>query len=110
MTLVCAPNRPVFAHLSGVIREMRVLGSPSIRAWWAGDHWRALEGSHRLASAHHLGLTPTIVSVSLDDAIDHDFVDCRSRVASGVLRYLGDLSVGGPSYDFADVPRGPIRR
>jgi hypothetical protein len=60
MSLVLAPNRPQRHHLAVVTEAMRILGAPAIRAYWIGDHWLALEGSHRLAAdfdpeAHYFG-------------------------------------------------------
>lgn len=81
---------------------MQAAGAPTIRAWWAGDHWRALEGSHRLAAAHALGLTPVIEQMDLDDEIDHDFEDCAGCAVRDVLEYLDVL---GPDYEFENLPR-----
>ena len=45
-------------HLASVIAEMAVLGAPTIKAIDCGDHYVALEGSHRLRAAHTLGIEP----------------------------------------------------
>jgi hypothetical protein len=68
---VVAPNKPVGLHLEAVQREMRTRGAPTIRAWWDGEKWIALEGSHRLAAAHALDLTPYV------------FPDCQRALSTG---------------------------
>jgi hypothetical protein len=47
-------------HQAKVLEEMRVLGSPTIRAIETAHGLIALEGGHRLAAAEELGLTPEI--------------------------------------------------
>lgn len=94
---VYAPHAARPDRLAEVIAEMREQGVPTIRAWWAGDHWRALEGSHRIAAAHVLGLTPIIEQMELDDEIEHDFEDVPGRTVRDVLEYLDVL---GPDYEF----------
>jgi hypothetical protein len=49
---------------------MRVLGPPTIRVVDCGDHYQALEGSHRLAAAHTLGITPRLLIYAQDELID----------------------------------------
>ena len=65
---IVAPNPTEQAHLEAVIAEMRELGAPTVRAIWVGVHglWLAVEGSHRLAAAAELGLTPTIDPVAAE--------------------------------------------
>jgi hypothetical protein len=48
---------------------MRVLGPPTLRVIDCGDYYQALEGSHRLAAAHRLGLTPILVVYDQDELI-----------------------------------------
>jgi hypothetical protein len=103
-TLVYAPNRPQGIHLALVTEEMRVLGPPRIRAYWTGDYWLALEGSHRLAAAKNLSLTPQIVSMRLKDSMRHDYADLRSRRVAKVVEYLTKSGLG-PHYYFADLSR-----
>ena len=64
------PYRP--EHLPYVEAEMERLGSPRIRAHWDGEHWRAIEGSHRIAVAAARGTAIVLVPVELDDEFDHD--------------------------------------
>ena len=56
--------------LSGVIAEMESLGAPTIEVVDCGDHYMALEGSHRLAAAAALGIEPTLVVHEQDALID----------------------------------------
>lgn len=106
MTYIYAPHEPRPDRLAEVIAEMRDAGAPMIRAWWAGDHWRALEGSHRLAAAAELGRCPILIALDMDDRIEHDFEDCAGRRVRDVLEYLDIL---GPGYEFDDMMRGSTR-
>ena len=56
--------------LARVIAQMRELGVPRIRAIDCGDHFVALEGSHRLAAASLLGLIPEIIVFHSDELIE----------------------------------------
>ena len=58
MTMIYALNHTTANHLAAVTAEMETLGAPTIRVVDCGDHYIALEGSHRLAAAHALGLEP----------------------------------------------------
>jgi len=70
MTTIYAIHGANAEKLEGVIAEMRALGAPSIRAIDCGDRLMALEGSHRLAAAAALGLTPSFVVFAQDEEID----------------------------------------
>jgi ABC-type glycerol-3-phosphate transport system substrate-binding protein len=70
MTTIYAIHAPVDAHLASVIEEMRVLGAPMIRAIDCGDYLMAIEGSHRLAAAAALELTPVFEIIAQDEEID----------------------------------------
>ena len=64
------------AHLASVIADMRRLGPPRIRACWQGDHYCALEGSHRVEAARRLGLPVLIVEMAEDALLcGHDLDD-----------------------------------
>ena len=67
---VYAIHAPGGYHLAEVIAEMRTLGAPSIRVVDCGDYLMALEGSHRLAAAHALGLEPVFEVLEQDDELD----------------------------------------
>lgn len=59
---VRAPNDVNPKHLRNVLRQMRRLGPPTIRVVpYEGTAYLAVEGSHRLAAASHLGLRPNFV-------------------------------------------------
>lgn len=69
-------------HLERVINYMRTMGAPVIRAVWVElyDMWAAIEGSHRLAAAQELGLTPEIIPVPADTDDDMDMrIDCLAE-------------------------------
>ena len=56
-------------HLGEVLDAMQKLGAPTIEVVeWRGDYF-AIEGSHRLAVAHHLGIVPLLI-VLVPDHID----------------------------------------
>lgn len=48
-------------HLGEVVGDMQQLGAPTLRVIWYDGKLMALEGSHRLAACHHLGLTPLLL-------------------------------------------------
>ena len=70
MTTVFAIHAPEEARLAEIIEEMRTLGTPTIKVVDCGDHYIALEGSHRLAAAAALDLTPAFVVHEQDEEID----------------------------------------
>lgn len=81
MTTIYAIHAPQPAHLAEVIAEMRIAGAPTIEVVDCGDHYVALEGSHRLAAAHHLGLTPILTIHDQDEMLDisaHDWFDAAN--------------------------------
>lgn len=79
MSNIIIPNATRPDHLADVIAAMREMGAPRVHAVWAGEMWVALEGSHRIAAAAALGLTPEIIPVEYGntyvDDIDPDHVD-----------------------------------
>ena len=62
-------------HLARVTEEMRVLGAPRIRVVDCGDHFFALEGTHRLHAAAALNLTPEFDVLDQDALVDADSLD-----------------------------------
>jgi hypothetical protein len=56
--------------LDGVQAQMEGLGAPEIKVVDCGDHYMALEGSHRLAAVFALGLTPSLVVFEQNDILD----------------------------------------
>lgn len=75
MQTVFAPHKPDPAKQAEVVSEMRVLGAPTIRVVDCGDHYMAVEGSHRLAAAAALGLAPVWSVLAQDDTIAADSLD-----------------------------------
>jgi len=57
-------------HLQSVAATMQALGAPKIRVVDCGDHYEALEGSHRIAAAATLGIVPDWQVIGWDDVID----------------------------------------
>lgn len=70
MTTIFAIHAPIAERLETVKAEMETMGAPTIRVVDCGDHYMALEGSHRLAAAHALSLTPELVIFAQDDMLD----------------------------------------
>jgi len=70
MTTIYAIHAPFAEKLATVKAEMEALGAPTIRVVDCGDHYMALEGSHRLAAAHALGLEPILTVIDQDDDLD----------------------------------------
>lgn len=70
MTAVYTIHAPTPDHLAAVKAEMLTLGAPTIRAVDCGDYLMALEGCHRIAAAHELGLEPEFVVLAQDDMLD----------------------------------------
>lgn len=67
MTLVHAKHLPYNdGHLGKVLDIMQHAGPPTIRTIKHGKLLIALEGSHRLAGAHILGLIPKLVILEPD--------------------------------------------
>jgi len=75
---IYAPHKTEEEKLADVIAQMRIMGAPTIRAVNCGDYYLAIEGSHRIAAAKALGLTPIIDCVKESDVISHDFQDLES--------------------------------
>lgn len=105
MPIIRAPHPPYPAKLREVVKQMRELGPPRLHAYWRDGTWHALEGSHRTAAAHQLGLTPIILPVRLRDSIDHDTVDVPSRRVKNLLAYY-DAHDWWSTYEFPDLTPG----
>lgn len=72
MATIYAKHEPYGdGHLSAVIAEMRLAGSPTIRCVEYRGSIYALDGSHRLAAAHFLRLPIKVVLLcpDADDAL-----------------------------------------
>jgi hypothetical protein len=67
-------------HLARIVDEMQYTGAPTLRVSKFRDKLFALEGSHRLAACHALGLEPKLVILEhdCDDTLD-EFYDKVSR-------------------------------
>lgn len=100
---VYAPNRVSRTKLPSVIEEMKRIGAPTIRAYYDGEAYQALEGSHRLAAAKELGLTPVIDEMTPRQwLVNHDLYDLPDKTS--VARALKMLSENrDASYMFPDL-------
>lgn len=76
-------------HLGDVVSEMKLTGPPTIRVIEFDGGFYAVEGSHRLASAYHLGLEPKIVIMPQD--------------SEGLDEYWARVARTLPSYDYKFV-------
>ncbi len=86
MKTVYAKHEPYTdGHLSTVLLEMEHAGAPTIRVVEYGDALFAVEGSHRLALAFALGLTPKLVVLQPDAG--EALVDFWDRVYPTLPRY-----------------------
>ena len=70
MTMIYAIHSTNADHLATVTAKMETLGAPTIRVVDCGDHYIALEGSHRIAAAHALGMEPILEIYDQDDVIE----------------------------------------
>jgi len=68
-------HAPDAKRLVEVKTQMQTLGTPTIRVVNCGDYYMALEGCHRVAAAHELGLTPKFVVYAQDDDLDVTIFD-----------------------------------
>lgn len=70
MTTIYTIHAPEAKKLETVKTEMATLGAPTIRVVDCGDHYMALEGCHRIAAAHDLGIVPQLVVYEQDEDLD----------------------------------------
>jgi len=66
-------------HLDAVVKEMKVLGAPTIRAYELGFDGliQAIEGCHRLRACEVLGIVPNIELIAASDLISSvEGLDC----------------------------------
>lgn len=112
MTTIYAIHAPETDKLSQVIKQMRSLGAPTIEVVDCGDFYMALEGSHRLAAAHELGLAPVLVIRDQEEMIDvsaYDWYDGANWAVGGQTQYsagevAGELhGTGNVDYAFEAV-------
>jgi hypothetical protein len=100
------PNATFPKQLGEVKQQMEKLGAPTIRAYWDGEKYIAIEGSHRARAAKELGLTPEIKEVKLKQWVkDHDFQDLKDKVSvARILDYLEYGNHPGAKHiDFEDL-------
>ena len=109
MTYVATINTVDPDHLADVVAEMAVRGAPVIRA--IRDECQglivALEGSHRINAAMHLGLSPVWQMLADDDMLacaDIGLDDCGTF--DGETVHAADIRdyLAGPSGDYRGLP------
>lgn len=87
---VYLPHEIDAEKLNGVVAAMRNLGAPTIRVVDCGDYYQAIEGTHRLAAAEQLGITPELDVIAADAIVDHhDIYDLpKMTTAAEIVEYL----------------------
>ncbi len=88
MTTIYAIHGTDPEKLEAVITEMCALGAPTIEVVDCGDYYMALEGSHRLAAAHALGLIPELNIRDQNDVIDitgYDWYEANNWAGTSYL-------------------------
>jgi hypothetical protein len=94
MITVYAIHAPEAGKLEKVKAEMLQLGAPAIQVVECGDCYIALEGSHRLAAAHELGLTPRLIIKDQHDIVDVRVYDWYEPANWSGIEYLASEVVG----------------
>ena len=103
---IYAIHAPDPDKLDKVKAQMEILGTPTIEVVDCGDHYVALEGSHRLAAAQALGLAPTLTIHEQDDLLDITRFDWfEPQNWSGTTYTAGEVagelsSMGSVPYQF----------
>lgn len=91
--MIYAIHSPQADKLSQIIEQMRALGAPKIEVVDCGDYYMALEGSHRLAAAAHLGLVPELQIRARDEMLDISGYDWYDAANWAETRYpAGDVA------------------
>ena len=82
MTII-TQHTPDEEKLKKIIEKMKILGAPTIKMFRdCFNNILSLEGSHRIAAAHALGLVPKIEFLALDDDVT-DVQDYENWPARG---------------------------
>lgn len=95
MFTVYAIHAPTVDHLAEVKAEMIVRGAPTIEVVDCGDYYMALEGSHRLAAAADLGLTPELTIHEYDDMLDitvYDWYEGQTWACGETVYSAGEVA------------------
>lgn len=95
MTIIYAKHEAYDHRIGKIVKEMRELGPPKLRAVLFEGELFALEGSHRLASADYLGLVPEIIleKTESDTALDIFWKFAKERLPK--YEFEG-LKISGP--------------
>jgi hypothetical protein len=78
-------HAPRDGKIDRIVEEMRVLGPPTIKAVASEDGAAlvSIEGCHRLAAAHALGLAPQFKVYQPDDLVDVSNMDIEHMFPDG---------------------------
>lgn len=90
-----------------VMTEMQTLGAPTIRVVDCGDHYIAIEGTHRLEAAARLGIAPNLVVLEQGDLVPASSLDCIDHLNQAECYAAGEIaselySVGSGCYMIED--------
>lgn len=99
-TVVLLHNHFEQDQLNAVVEEMKVMGTPTIRAYDLGfdNLIQAIEGCHRLRACEVLGITPNIDLIDPSVLISElDDLDCDWSDDS--IESLGDLDNENINFD-----------
>lgn len=66
---------PLEEKMPRIIKEVKKLGVPQIRVVDCVDHYMAIEGTHRLAACHKMGIAPELIVLRWRDLVDIDSLD-----------------------------------
>ena len=106
MKYVYAIHGPETQKLAFVKAIMGEVGAPTIKVVNCTDYYMALEGSHRLAAAHALKITPVFEVYEQDDLLKIESFDWYDECNWAETEYTagevaGELfSSGCKAYDF----------
>lgn len=94
MRSVFALHEPYTSHLHDVLHKMKWMGPPRIRAVWRSYYgrkgWYVIEGSHRIAAACRLALTPIIVPVRFEDRVKHDVSSINTDYVKDIIKHFDE--------------------
>lgn len=84
---------PVSAsRLESVVADMRTLGAPVIRVVDCGDHYMAIEGSHRMAACALLGIAPELDVLAQHELVSSDSLDWADMLQPAEQYTAGELA------------------
>ena len=85
-------------HYANVKAYMVKNGAPVIRVCDTGNGVYALEGSHRLAAAHELGIMPIFEEIEADEIFENDIDNIEIVTAGDICAYSEEIL-----FDFEEI-------